>query len=200
MSILQRGRRYVVSSVAFLFLASTGFTLAGPPKLAFADTVKQGSAMGFSGCIPGITQFGAELFVHLDATATWSNGSHRVTVNSADARLDIRDCGTIGGTVGDGVVNYQTTATFYGNGITNCSFGIPGGVSCTIDPNHAVATVTNAFPPAPNGAGSGQFDVSGMVADAGTVGVIDTVVVTTIAALTKGQSQAVAYTSVFLSK
>ena len=94
MSILQRGRRYVVSSVAFLFLASTGFTLAGPPKLAFADTVKQGSAMGYSGCIPGITQFGAELFVHLDATATWSNGSHRVTVNSADARLDIRDCGT----------------------------------------------------------------------------------------------------------
>ena len=69
MSILQRGRRYAVSSVAFLFLASTGFTLAGPARLAFADTVKQGSAMGYSGCVPGITQFGGELFVHLDAMA-----------------------------------------------------------------------------------------------------------------------------------
>ena len=139
MSILQRGRRYAVSSVAFLFVASTGFTLAGPARLAFADTSKQGSATGYSGCVPGITQFGGSLTVHLDAATTWSNGSHRATVNSAHAHIEIQDCGTIGGTVGDGVVNYQTIATFYGSGITGCSFGFPGGVSCSIDPNHTVA-------------------------------------------------------------
>ena len=171
MSILQRGRRYAVSSVAFLFLASTGFTLAGPAKLAFADTFKQGSATGYSGCVPGITQFGGSLTVHLDAAATWSSGSHRATVNSAHAHIDIEDCGTIGGKVGGGGVNYQTMVTFYGNGITSCTFGIPVGVTCTIDPNHTVATVTNAFGPIPNTKGSGDFDVSGMVADAGSVGV-----------------------------
>src|SRR4029077_9663539 len=151
-------------------------------------------------CIPGITQFGAEATVHLDTGATWSNGSHRVTVNYAHAHSDIADCGTIGGDVPGGTVNYATVVSFYGSGITSCNFGFPGGVSCTIDPNHTVATVTNAFPPEPNTRGSGEFDVSGMVADAGSLGVINTVVVTTFTGLTKDQSQAIAYASVTLSK
>jgi hypothetical protein len=123
-------------------------------------------------------------------------------VELVEARNDTEtfECGLHGGTVPGGMLTYYTQVQFTGSGITGCTAGIPSGVTCTIDPNHSVATVSQAYGPQPNSTGSGTFEIDGPVVDAGSAGVINRVQITAYSGLSQGSSSVLGSATVFLDK
>jgi hypothetical protein len=194
----KRGWRYAASSMAVL-LATTSFTLVGGARVAFADTLRDKSTDAFSSCIPALVPAGVGMIMHLRAMANWT-GSHRVELTLARNNTEVIECGVHGGTVPGGMVNFYMVVQFIGNGITGCNVGIPGGVTCSIDPNHTVATVTQAFGPQPNSTGTATFEVNGPVVDAGSAGVITRVQVTAYSGLSDGPNSVVSSGTIFLDK
>jgi hypothetical protein len=192
--------RYAAASMGILFLTST-FTLVGPARLAYADTYRDTSTVAYSGCIPApdITPAGAGLIIHLHGIVNWQS-SHRVQLVMARNDTETFECGVHGGTVPGGAFNFNTQVQFVGSGITGCSAGIPSGVTCSIDPNHSVATVSQAYGPQPNLTGSGTFELDGPVVDAGSAGVITRVQITVYSGLSQGSSAVIGSASVFLAK
>jgi hypothetical protein len=186
--------------MAVLFLTST-FTLVGPTRLAFADTYKDVSTVALSDCIPvpDITPTGAGLIIHLKAIVNWQS-SHRVELSMAQNFTETYECGLHGGTVPGGMMNFTTVIQFTGSGITGCTAGIPSGVTCTIDPNHSVATLTQSYGPQPNSTGSATFEIDGPVVDAGSAGVINRVQITAYSGLSQGASSVLGSATVFIDR
>ena len=158
---------------------------------------KDGRAKSFSGCVRGISPYGAYVELAARNSVLWKSAS-RAIVDFANNDSEVRDCGPSGGMVKGGQLSFSTVVEFSGDQLESCSAGFPGGVSCEMNPDKTHATYRFAHGPVANDQGRGSLKVGGMEVNTGNTGHVYSVKYTTSTTLSQGANEATTHATIDL--
>jgi hypothetical protein len=162
-----------------------------PQPASARDGHHEGKNRAFSGCVRGITRYGAYVELNARMSVNWKS-SQRAIVDFAYNESTVNECGPSGYQTPGGQLRFHTRLEFIGDQIENCWAG------CNINPHHTHAVYEFSDGPHDNTDGRGSLKYAGGEVNTGRTGHIYSVKFITRTTLSKGPDSATAQTTVDL--